>query len=106
ALRAGLDPGETPGDGEVDGLIVAAFEMEKRVILDGAPVAAEKRIAADEVERPRDRASAALGQHQKDIVAHRGLDFVEKGAGEVGPAPFAAAGVLVEGPEGIPVTGQ
>ena len=30
---------------------------------------------------------------------------VEEGAGQVGAAPFAAAGVLIEGPEGVPMIG-
>src|SRR3954451_10492872 len=41
ALRAGLDPLQAVLDRELDGLIVADLEMQERMVLDGAPVAAE-----------------------------------------------------------------
>ena len=44
ALRAGLDALELVLDREVDGLIVAELEMQERVVLDRAPVAAEQRV--------------------------------------------------------------
>ncbi len=40
ALRAGLDDGELSLNREVDGLMVADFEVQKRMVLDTAPVAA------------------------------------------------------------------
>ena len=40
ALRAGLDPREPVRDRVVDGLVVAELEMQERVVLDRAPVAA------------------------------------------------------------------
>ena len=46
ALGAGLDALELVVDGEVDGLVVAELEMQERVVLDGAPVAAEQRVAS------------------------------------------------------------
>ncbi len=60
---------------------------------------------ADEVERPRHPAPAAAGEDEQHVVAHRRLHPVEEGAGQVGMAPLAAAGVLVEAPEGVPVLG-
>jgi len=44
ALRAGLDPFELVLNRVVDGLIVAELEMQKRVVLDRAPVAAVDRV--------------------------------------------------------------
>ena len=44
ALGAGLDARELVGDRVIDGLIVAQLEMQKRMVLDGAPVAAVERI--------------------------------------------------------------
>src|SRR5476651_501660 len=41
ALGPGLDTLELAIDGELDGLIVAELEMRKRMVLDGAPMAAE-----------------------------------------------------------------
>ena len=46
ALGAGLDAGELVLDGVLDGLVVAELEMQERVVLDRAPVAAEQRIAS------------------------------------------------------------
>ena len=73
------------------------------MILDAAPVAAVERVAADEVQRPGDRAAVAFGEHQQHVVAHRRWTSSKKRAGQVGRAPFAAAGVLIEAPEGVPV---
>ena len=42
-LRARLDPGELVLDGVLDRLIIADLEMQERMLLDGAPVAAEQR---------------------------------------------------------------
>ncbi len=46
ALGAGLDAGELVRDGEFDRLVVAELEMQERVVLDAAPVAAEQRVAS------------------------------------------------------------
>ena len=46
ALRAGLDALELVRDGELDGLVVAELEMQERMMLDRAPVAAEQRVAS------------------------------------------------------------
>src|SRR5215470_19344086 len=51
---AGLDAGELVLDGVLDRLIIADFEMQERVLLDAAPVAAEQRVGADEVDGARD----------------------------------------------------
>ena len=45
ALRAGLDARELVGNRVVDGLVIAQLEMQERVVLDGAPVAAVDRVA-------------------------------------------------------------
>src|SRR5262245_17955826 len=61
ALGAGLDPGELMLDGVLNRLIIAEFEMQERMVLDGAPVAAEQRVRADEVDGAGDPAPLALG---------------------------------------------
>src|SRR5438477_6090361 len=38
ALGAGLDTLELAIDGKLDGLVIAALEMQERVVLDGAPM--------------------------------------------------------------------
>ena len=76
--------------------------MQERVVLDGAPVAAVERVGADEVDGAGDPAPGALGHHQQDAVGHGLADDGEELAGEIGPAPFARAGVHVEVEEGVP----
>src|SRR6516164_10256654 len=48
ALRSGLDAQQFMGDGVVDGLIVAEFEMQERMVFDRAPMAAVQRMRAEE----------------------------------------------------------
>ena len=47
-------------------------------------------------------AAGALGHHQHDLVGHALADQRVELAGEVGPAPFARAGLHVELEEGVP----
>ena len=70
ALGARLDAGEAMGDGIVDGLVIADFEMQHRVMLDRAPMAAIEGVGADEIDGARDPAAGALGHHQEDAVGH------------------------------------
>ncbi len=44
-------------------------------------------------------------EEQRNAVAHGRCNPVEKGAGQIGPPPFARAGILIESPEGIPMVG-
>ncbi len=76
--------------------------MQERVLLDAAPVAAEQRVRADEVDRAGDVAAVALGHHQQDLVAHLLADDRIERAREIGPAPFARAGLHVELEERVP----
>src|SRR5580704_517261 len=41
ALGAGFDPRQLVRDGKIDRLVIAEFEVQKRMMLDGAPVAPE-----------------------------------------------------------------
>ena len=47
-------------------------------------------------------AAGALGHHQHDLVGHALADQRVELAGQVGPAPFARAGLHVELEEGVP----
>src|SRR3984893_9418825 len=60
ALRAGLDGFQAAPDLKVDGLVIADLEMQERVMFDRAPVAAEQRVGADEIDGARDPAAPAL----------------------------------------------
>jgi hypothetical protein len=57
-------------DGVFDGLIVAELEMQEGMMLDRAPMAAEQRMRADEVDGAGDPAAGALGHDQHDVLAH------------------------------------
>ena len=103
SLRAGLDALEAAPDREIDGLIVADLEMQERVVLVAAPVPAIERDVADEVDRTGDVASLALGHHQQDALGHTLAEQAEERAVEIGPAPFARAGIRVELVERIPM---
>ena len=70
ALGASFDPPQAVRDRVVDRLIVADLEMQKRVMLDRAPVAAIERIGADEINRARDRAPGAARHHEEHAVGH------------------------------------
>jgi len=51
------------GDGVVDRLIVAGFEVQEGVAFQAAPVAAVERVVALEVERAADGTAVRLGHH-------------------------------------------
>ena len=103
ALRPRLDPAQTLGNRPVDGLMVAQFEMQEGVVFGAAPVASVQRVAPDEVQRRGNGPAVAFRQHQQDVIAHGRVEFVKGPARQIGRAPFARPGVLVEGPEMVPV---
>ena len=102
ALGACFDAGELVLDGVLDRLVIAKLEVQERMVLDGAPVAAKQGVGADEVDGPGDPAPVALGHHQQDtiahLLAHQRIEF----ARQIRPAPFARAGFHVELEEGVP----
>jgi len=75
-------------------VIVADLEMQERVMLDRAPVAAEQRIRADEIDRARDPAVVALRHHQEHVLAHGFADQRKEFSREIRPAPFARTGLM------------
>ena len=89
------------GNGEVDGLVVADLEMEIGALLDPAPIAAVKRVGADEVERTGDISSGLLGEDEQDLIGHGLAKQAETLPREIGRAPFARPRVHVEGKEGV-----
>ena len=72
------------------------------MVLDGAPVAAIDRVRPKKIDGAGDPAPGALGHHQQNAVAHLFADDREEFAGEIRPAPFARAGVHVEGEKRVP----
>src|SRR5712672_2641612 len=102
ALRTGLDGFQTAPDRKVDGLIIADLEMQERMMLDRAPVAAEQRIGTDEIDGAGDPAALAPGHHQQHVLRHALAYKRKEGAGQIRPAPFARTGIHVEIEEGVP----
>src|SRR5215470_1115793 len=95
-LCAGFDSCKPALNREIDCLIIANLEMQEVVMLDGAPVAAEQRVGADEVDGAGDPAAVALGHHEQHVLAHGLADLREEGSREVWAAPFARTGLHVE----------
>ena len=76
--------------------------MQKGDVLQRAPLAAVEGVAADQIEGAGDGGVAAIRHDQGDAVGHGPADAGKEVAGQIGAAPFAAAGVEIEGEEGIP----
>jgi hypothetical protein len=70
SLRAGFDPRYFVGDCIFDGLVVAELEVQERMMLDRAPVAAEQGMRTKKIDGPCDPAARALGHDQYDALAH------------------------------------
>src|ERR1700722_10794593 len=96
ALRPGLDGFQAARNRKIDRLIIADLEMQERMMLDRTPVAAEQRVAADEIDGARDVAASALRHHEQDAFGHRLADEGEELARQVRPSPFARARLHVE----------
>src|SRR6202023_3874133 len=92
ALRARLDTLEPARYRELDRLVIAQLEVQERVVLGCAPVAAVERVRAHEVDGAGDVASGALRHHQRDPLAHGLADERIERARQIRPAPFARAG--------------
>mgnify|MGYP007130804003 CR=1 FL=1 len=70
ALRASLDRFQAAFNGKVDGLMVADLEMQEGVVFNTAPVAAKKRVGADEIDCASNIATVAPCHHQQNIIGH------------------------------------
>ena len=70
ALGAGLDTRQAMRDGVINGLIIANLKVQERVVLNRAPIAPIKTVAADKIERPGDVAAIALGENQQASIGH------------------------------------
>src|ERR1043165_9318716 len=77
--------------------------MQKGDELARAPIAAEQYALAQKVQRPSNTTPGAFRQNEYDLLTHAFAHVREERAREVRPAPFSAAGVHVEGEEGVPM---
>src|SRR5919112_6781588 len=90
ALRACLEELETSLDSEVDGLVVAQFEVPVAPPLYGSPVAPEEGAVLEEEERPgRGVAGSIACEDEQSSVSHGPEDLIEERPVEVGHAPLA-----------------
>lgn len=102
ALGARFHPFQPLRQRKIDCLMVTDLEMQEGMILDAAPMATIKRIRAYEVDCPRNIAPIAFRHHQQHIIGHALADKRIELPREIRPAPFAAAGIHVEGEELVP----
>src|SRR5579883_1348692 len=105
ALRARLDALQAMRDGEVDRAVVASLEMQEGEIAQTSPVAAIKRIAAEEIERAGDVAAALACHHQHHALGKARAEEVEEAPRQIGRAPFAIGGRAIEAKKRIPMPG-
>src|SRR3546814_17862946 len=71
-----------------------------------APIAAVKRIGAEEVQRPGNRPLLrVIGDEQNDPLRHLLADEVERFAPVVRMPPFPRTGILIEAPNPAPLYG-
>src|SRR3972149_4496767 len=70
ALGAGLDARQFVRDRVVDGLVIAKLEMQERVFFGGAPIAAVKRAAPQQIERAGDGLAVPLRAEEDDALRH------------------------------------
>src|SRR5690606_2465165 len=101
-LGPGLDNFEATLNGEVYRLMITDLEVQERVVLDTAPVAAIECVRTDEVDGACDVAAVAPGHDQQNILRHALADERKELPVEIGPPPFAAACIHVEGKEIVP----
>src|SRR5579864_8668910 len=102
SLRARLYPLQAALDRELDGPVIAAFEMQKAVFAVRPPIASVNRIAAQNVESTGDVVLAAPRHEQHDLVGHALAKQRKELPRQVGGAPFAVGGAEIEAEEGVP----
>ena len=102
-LRAGLDALQPVRDREIDGAVIAEFEMQERPVAAAAPVAAVQRLGARQVQRAGHRLAGVLRHHQHHPVAQPLPQQRKERPGQIGAAPFAVDRRVVEAIERVPV---
>src|SRR5216684_1181152 len=102
ALRPGFDPGKPMRNRIFDGLIITQLKVEERVMLDGAPMASIERMGADEIDGTGNETSRPSGHDQENAIGHGLADERIELAAQIRAAPFARAGLHVEGEERVP----
>src|SRR4051794_8068272 len=78
ALRAALEESQRARDRILDRLVVAALEMQKRDVLERAPVAPVKGFVIMQEKRGCDTCAVLFRQHHGDVACKSGADAHEK----------------------------
>ena len=102
-LGTRLNPLKTPRNRRIYRLIIAELKMQEGPVLAAPPIAPIERISTDQVERTGNHPLPVLGKDQQHLVRHPLAQHREKRAGQIGLPPFPGTGVLIEGPEYIPM---
>src|SRR5262245_44344232 len=103
ALRAAFEHLQAVRDRVFDRLVVAAFEMQQRHVLERAPVTSVEPVFVLDEERACDRPARALGDHQREVLRQRGADAQEEIQAEIGARAVLGVGAAVAAVEELPV---
>jgi len=103
ALSARFNPIKPALNRELDRLVVADFEMQKRSVLDTAPVPTKQAFTPNKVDRASNVSIPRTTHHQQDSVGHRLTHAREKRSRQIGRPPLSVAGIHIEAKEMIPV---
>src|SRR5688572_17816287 len=103
ALRAALEHLQAARDGVLDRLVIAAFEMQQRNVLERAPVASVQSLLVLYEERAGDRPAVALGDHEREVVRQRGADPQEEIEAQIRARAVLGVRAAVAAVEKLPV---
>ncbi|MNT51446.1 hypothetical protein D3C72_1884110 [compost metagenome] len=106
ALRAAFERAQALGDAEFERLVVGGLEVEARVVLQRAPVAAieraDPRIGIEHDQRAGDVAPVAGRHHQQQVLGHGRADAPEKVQVQIGRRMMLAVGLAIAAVEELP----
>src|SRR5262245_49172906 len=103
ALRASLEDADAALDAELERLVVARLEMQKRNVWGAAPVAAVQHHLRKDVQCAREELAVELDQHHQDMLGERLAEAPEELEIEVGGGVMSAVGAVVAPREEAPV---
>src|SRR5688572_28873033 len=75
---ADFEPLQARVDAMLDGRVITDIEMEKRLILDGAPVSSVHGRMISDIKSSGDNLAVAFGQHQTNMARKISMQLVEE----------------------------
>src|SRR3954466_2476501 len=103
ALGAAFEHLDAAADRELDRLVIAAFEVQQRHVLDRAPIAAIQGSGVPEKQGRGNRPALAFGQHHRQIPGHTFAEAQKKLQVEVGARAVCRIGRAVAAIEEFPM---